>query len=78
MNADVRGLITINLDWILQLHIFLFTNRIKSANNDQRNLNEPFRNSEFFVAQITSEMHLCLNLTYNYEILLSFPIIKDL
>ena len=49
MNAHVRGLITISMVLKLQLHIFLFSYKVKSANNDQRDLNEPFRNSYFLL-----------------------------
>ena len=51
MNAHSTGLIKVNLVLNITIaHFSIHTNRIKSANNDQRDINEPFRIPRFFVA----------------------------
>ena len=53
MNAHSTGLIKLNLVLNITIaHFSIYTNRIKSANNDQRDINEPFRIPRYFVVLI--------------------------
>ena len=75
MNAHSTGLIKATLVLNITIaHFSIHTNRIKSANNDQRDINEPFHVPRFFCGITCIQIYFCLIWTSGFDILSWFEI----